>query len=122
LVSATEIANTALATLYHSPHRPVRPIVRRLYAYHYEKGKQSLAVNIERGGQIPRFFVGVVQVRLCQGEQLLLQGNRFPKELTPIDRLRIPPPIPQVAAKPIPKTKQPGHHGQRVPAKLLRRT
>src|SRR5205807_4130007 len=90
LVSATEIANTALATLYHSPHRPVRPIVRRLYAYHYEKGKQSLAVNIERGGQIPHFFVGVVQVRLCQGEQLLLQGNRFPKELTPIDRLRIP--------------------------------
>src|SRR5207248_11374236 len=88
----------------------------------FEKGKQSLAVNIERGGQIPHFFVGVVQVRLCQGEQLLLQGNRFPKELTPIDRLRIPPPIPQVAAKPIPKTKQPGHHGQRVPAKLLRRT
>src|SRR5256886_11489283 len=58
----------------------LRLIVRRLYAFHFEKGKPSLAVNIERGGQIPHFFVGVVQVRLCQGEQLLLQGHRFPKE------------------------------------------
>src|SRR5207237_129738 len=77
--TATAIAETDLAPLHRRPQRPFRPIVRRLYAFHFEKGKQSLAVNIERGGQIPHFFVGVVQVRLCQGEQLLLQGNRFPK-------------------------------------------
>src|SRR5439155_19448751 len=65
------------------------------YPFLLEKGKQWIAVNIARGGQIPQLFVGVVQVRLGQGEQLLLQGNRFPKVLRPIDRLRTPPPIPR---------------------------
>src|SRR6201982_227766 len=111
--TATAIAETDLAPLHRRPQRPLGLVVGRLDALLFDKGKQSLAVNEESGGQVPHFAVGIVQVSLRQGEQLLLQGNRFPKELTPIDRLRIPPPIPQVAAKPIPKTKQPGPHRER---------
>ena len=42
-------------------------------------------------------------------------------ELPPAQGLRIPASVAQIAAKAIPQTEQPGHNGQGVPTKLLRR-
>jgi len=64
-------------------------------------------VKKQRHRQVAYLAVGIVQVGLRQGKQFFLQGNRFLQELPPVQSLRIPAPVPQVATKAIPEAEEP---------------
>src|ERR1039457_1374966 len=115
---AAAVAETDLAPLNGGAQGPFRYIVGRLDSLVFQKREQPFEVNEQRCRQVAHLAVLIVQVGLRQGEQHLLQRDRLFQQLPPVKGPRIPAPVPQLSAKPVPKPEQPGHHGQCVPAKL----
>ena len=115
---AAAVAETDLPPLDGRAQDSFAYIVGRFHLLVFQKREQPFEVNEQRRSHVAHLAVGIIQVRLRQREQFLLQGNRFFQELPPVQELRISAPVSQVAAEPIPKAEQPGHNSQRVPAKL----
>src|ERR1039457_7100687 len=83
------VAEADLPPLHRRPQGLLRGIVGRLYALVLQKREKPFEVRTQRRRHVMHFAVGIVQVRLRQCEQLLLQGDRFLDKLPPVQRLRI---------------------------------
>lgn len=75
-----------LAPLHGTAQRPFGDVIGRLDAFVAEKSEESFEVLQQSQRQIGNLFVTAVEIAVRQGEELLLQRNRFGNQLLACDR------------------------------------